>query len=321
MLIDERAIKIIFVGTMNTNFDIGNVVRLQGCAREMVVRQVSCAGQVQCVWFTGTDVTSYDWFAGSALELIDDTAPPEVAFQSGDRVLLPIEGPEMTVVKVDEDEVECVWFSGFNQHPQEIDVRMLGLIRKNVEKVGVNRGPITDQFKTRMLWRRRESHDKTAWFDEGDEVQLRSGGRFMNVTQGGSELVRCVCPFRGLVTFEARTLQLTSDQTTASELLTIARKYGISLDSTCHDDFFVRENRMAWFFRKTKKGVVYYGLQGTISVLPEVLKESESAFRGAWSEGGYFEDIEQTFAFLKAWLIEQLEVDELPKRHILTYGI
>ena len=34
-------------------------------------------------------------------------------------------------------------------------------------------------------------------------------------------------------------------------------------------------------------------MQGAISVLPSRLKESAGAFRGAWSEAGTFENMEQ----------------------------
>src|ERR1051326_5281653 len=102
---------------MNGHVQVGNVVRLRGDAREMIILQIASNDLAQCLWFTGADVTTSDWFASSALDLIDGTSPPEVAFQPGDIVLLAIDGPPyMTVVKVDKEEVECAWFSKFSLH-------------------------------------------------------------------------------------------------------------------------------------------------------------------------------------------------------------
>ena len=62
-------------------------------------------------------------------------------------------------------------------------------------------------------------------------------------------------------------------------------------------------------------------MQGAISVLPSSLKGSAGAFRGAWSEAGTFEDMEQAFELVKAWLLDWKEVDDLPSRSVRRYGI
>jgi hypothetical protein len=62
-------------------------------------------------------------------------------------------------------------------------------------------------------------------------------------------------------------------------------------------------------------------MQGSISVLPRNLKESASAFRGAWSEAGTFENMEEAFELVKAWLLDWKEVDDLPGRSVRRYGI
>jgi hypothetical protein len=62
-------------------------------------------------------------------------------------------------------------------------------------------------------------------------------------------------------------------------------------------------------------------MQGAISVLPSCLKESAGAFQGMGSEAGTFEDLEQAFALVKAWLLDNKEVDELPQRSVRRYQI
>jgi hypothetical protein len=56
-------------------------------------------------------------------------------------------------------------------------------------------------------------------------------------------------------------------------------------------------------------------------VLPTKLKDSASAFHGIWTEAGTFENVEQAFEFLKSWLIERKEGDDLPDRSVRRYGI
>ena len=68
-------------------------------------------------------------------------------------------------------------------------------------------------------------------------------------------------------------------------------------------------------------GTLHYNMQGAISVLPRSLKGSAGAFRGAWSEAGTFENMEQAFELVKAWLLDWKEVDDLPGRSVRRYGI
>jgi hypothetical protein len=56
-------------------------------------------------------------------------------------------------------------------------------------------------------------------------------------------------------------------------------------------------------------------------LLPSNLKESATAFRGAWSETGTFEDLDQAFVVVKAWLLDRKEVDDLPCRCVNRYQI
>ena len=68
-------------------------------------------------------------------------------------------------------------------------------------------------------------------------------------------------------------------------------------------------------------GTLNYNMQGAIAVLPSILKGSASAFQGMWSEAGTFENLEQAFELVKAWLVDWKEVDDLPSRSARRYGI
>jgi hypothetical protein len=117
----------------------------------------------------------------------------------------------------------------------------------------------------------------------------------------------------------------------ARELVSLAKKQGVDLEPLLNDDMFWTERRHVWFWRKDELpysgpvneeiGTLHYNMQGAIKLLPNVLKDSASAFRGAWTEAGTFEDIQQAFELLKAWLIDGKEVDQLPFRRVRRYGI
>jgi hypothetical protein len=117
--------------------------------------------------------------------------------------------------------------------------------------------------------------------------------------------------------------------TTAQELISFALQQGIRLEPFCTDGHFQRARRWIDLWRKVELrssgpageplGTLHYNLQGTISVLPRKLKGSVGAFRGAWSEAGAFEKLEEAFALVKAWLLDRKEVDELPSRSVRRY--
>lgn len=118
---------------------------------------------------------------------------------------------------------------------------------------------------------------------------------------------------------------------TAQEVGSFAQQQGIDLES-CREDFtFQKNHRWIDVWRKDSfpgsgpvnepLGTLQYSMRGTISVLPSKLKESASIFRGRWHETGTFESIEQAFELVKAWLLDQKEVDELPSRSVRSYGI
>lgn len=118
---------------------------------------------------------------------------------------------------------------------------------------------------------------------------------------------------------------------TAEEIIFLARKQGIELERFCTDGHFHNERRWIYAWRKDELpgtgpaneplGTLHYNMQGTISVAPSKMKDFAGAFRGQWSEAGTFENLEQAFALLKAWLIDQKEVDDLPSRCVRRYQI
>jgi hypothetical protein len=124
---------------------------------------------------------------------------------------------------------------------------------------------------------------------------------------------------------------LDSLRTTAQEIVAYAQRHGFDLEPLLNDFMFQKDRRWINLWRKDSLpgtgpaheplGTLHYNMQGAISALPGSLKESASAFQGAWSEAGTFDNLEQAFALVKAWLLDWKEVDELPSRSVRRYGI
>lgn len=124
---------------------------------------------------------------------------------------------------------------------------------------------------------------------------------------------------------------LENSRAVAQEIATFARQQGIDLESLREDFAFQKERRFIDCWRKDelpcsgpvleKAGTLHYNLQGTIAYVPSQLKESVNIFRGSWHETGTFENIEQAFELVKAWLLDWKEVDDLPRRSVRSYGI
>jgi hypothetical protein len=110
-----------------------------------------------------------------------------------------------------------------------------------------------------------------------------------------------------------------SQLATARELVAFAKLRGIDLSSTCHDWAFLSGGRFISLWRKG--GQVHYNLQGPVETLPERYQASANAFHGMWHEAGTVADLEQALGFLKAWLIDRKEVDNLPERYVRREGI
>ena len=112
---------------------------------------------------------------------------------------------------------------------------------------------------------------------------------------------------------------LESQEATSQELVAFAKQRGIDLGSIWHDFAFFNDGRFILLWRKESK--VHYNMQGPVRTLPERYKASASAFHGMWTEAGTVTDLEEAFEFLKAWLIDRKEVDDLPQRYVRREGI
>lgn len=118
---------------------------------------------------------------------------------------------------------------------------------------------------------------------------------------------------------------------TAQELVVLAQTQGIDLEPFRNDFVFQKDRRWIDVWRKDSfpgsgpasepLGTLHYAMQGAIIRLPERLKGSASVFQGCWHETGTFSDLPQALEFLKAWLLERKEVDDLPQRSVRSYGI
>lgn len=112
---------------------------------------------------------------------------------------------------------------------------------------------------------------------------------------------------------------LIAHEAVARGLVAVASRRGIDLSPLRQGFMFARGSR--WIDLWFEDGVVRYSLQGRVAVLPSEFKASASLFTGWWNEAGSLRDIEQAFGFLKAWLLEDREVDDLPLRCMRSRGI
>lgn len=285
---------------MMTSFRPGDVVRVRGDGGEMTVEAVSDDGHVQCVKITEGGTPVVKSLDAPSLELVWRGERRPILFRPGDVVQLPsAESLEyMTVEQGDKGKIRCLWFGACDL--------------------------VAHWFAADILWVTKPTDDATAQFDTGDVVMLRSGGPSMTVVQGGISQVHCDVGSGTSLSFDARTLMLDvvmAGEIAANELLTRGRECGVGIESICHSASFLHEGRYISFWRKTRNGVIYYTTQGPIKLLPDEFRESASAFYGMWHETGHFDNLEQTFAFFQAWILDHQEVDELPERQRFRYGI
>lgn len=123
-----------------------------------------------------------------------------------------------------------------------------------------------------------------------------------------------------------------NERATAQELVSYAHRRGVDLEGFREDSLFQNGQRWIFLWRKQgafqwagsaseRDGILHYHMQGAISALPCVLKGANGAFQGAWYEAGTFEDLDQAFGLVKAWLLDWKEVDDLPSRLVNRCGI
>jgi hypothetical protein len=107
----------------------------------------------------------------------------------------------------------------------------------------------------------------------------------------------------------------------ALALLQVGQQHGIDLSAHCSHSQFLKDGRYIHLHMLGEQ--VRYSMQGPISLLPSRFSESSSAFNGMWHETGILPDMELAFVFVKAWLWDAKEVDDLPvpEREITRCGI
>jgi hypothetical protein len=126
--------------------------------------------------------------------------------------------------------------------------------------------------------------------------------------------------------------QVANERTTAQELVSLARQQGIDLEPLRNDSALRKGSRWIFLWRKRgelpcsgpadeREGTLHYNMQGAIAALPSSLKGAAGAFQGAWSEAGTFENLEQAFELVRAWLLDWKEVDDLPTRSVRRSGL
>jgi hypothetical protein len=109
----------------------------------------------------------------------------------------------------------------------------------------------------------------------------------------------------------------------ASVFLDFAAKRGVDLAQFHGHSQFLNEKNGRYIVLWKKGTGLGYSMQGKVSLLPREFADSASAFYGMWHESGTLPDLDQAFRFLQAWLIEGIEVDQLPvqERERRRYGI
>jgi hypothetical protein len=110
-------------------------------------------------------------------------------------------------------------------------------------------------------------------------------------------------------------------ETAASELIHTAKRQGVDLEPLCHSWAFFNQGRSLRVWMQGSE--VGYAKLGPIKVLPAEFKDSAGAFYGMWCEAGILPNVERALLFLKGWLLDMEEIDQLPvpERVLRRYGI
>lgn len=119
-----------------------------------------------------------------------------------------------------------------------------------------------------------------------------------------------------------RRIALEQWEQAARALIAVGRGCGVDLAPVCRHSQFLNGDRYI-YFRRFPDGSFEYGMNGQIKALPRDPGPSVHGFDGTWHEAGQLNDVEQAFAFLKAWVLDGAEVDELPfpGRHRTRWGV
>jgi hypothetical protein len=108
----------------------------------------------------------------------------------------------------------------------------------------------------------------------------------------------------------------------AGAVIAEGRRHGVDLSPLCVYSQFLKAERYIYFRRLPGDGFEY-GMNGPIKILPREAGDSAHRFQGMWHEAGRLDDAGQAFAFLKAWVLDGAEVEELPfpERHRTRWGV
>lgn len=110
-----------------------------------------------------------------------------------------------------------------------------------------------------------------------------------------------------------------SAEATAREVVAYAAQNDVDLGPVLNDIIFQKDSR--WVFFWQKDSAVHYNMQGRIASRPAAFAGPSGAFPGMWGESGAVESIGDAYALVKAWLLDAVEVDNLPQRRVLRHGI
>lgn len=122
-----------------------------------------------------------------------------------------------------------------------------------------------------------------------------------------------------------------AERTVAREVITYARQQGFTGEFLNNESIFQHRGRWIIFWRKhselpcsgrteDSQGGIHYSMQGVFN--QDALDLMVSASSGeVLTEAGTLATIEEAFVLLKAWLLDNSAVDNLPRRLIRRYGI
>ena len=114
-----------------------------------------------------------------------------------------------------------------------------------------------------------------------------------------------------------------NERSVADELAAYALERGFNVETLRNDFVFQTDQRWIWFWRKVDglacsgpadelEGTLHYNMQGALSL--SQLVNADGDHQQIWSEAGVLETLDQAFELLKAWLVNEKDVEKLPVR-------